>query len=72
MDDIRRAHRAGRLPRRFRPDDVRRACPGGADHTYGAFLPKHRRGNPEGYTEYFLRDNDGLYSLLARGSIDAH
>ena len=27
------------------------ACPGWADHTYGVFLPKHRRGNPGGYTE---------------------
>lgn len=50
---------------RFRPNDVRRACPGWADHTYGVFLPKHRQGNPGGYTAYFLHNPDGTYSLLA-------
>ena len=37
VDDIRRARLAGHLPERFRPDDVRRACSGWADHTYGSF-----------------------------------
>jgi hypothetical protein len=64
VSDIRRARREGRLPERFRPDDVRRACPGWAEHTYGVFLPKHRRGNPGGYTAYFTRHADGSYSLL--------
>jgi hypothetical protein len=62
--DIREAVRQGRLPKRFQPNDVRRACPGWADKTYGAFLPKHRRGNPGGYTAYFEQHNDGSYSLL--------
>jgi hypothetical protein len=35
-----------------------------ADHTYGVFLPKHRRGNPGGYTEHFLQNPDGSYSLI--------
>jgi len=52
------------LPQRFRPEDVRRACPGWARHTYGVFLPKHRRGNPGGYTEYFVQNPDGSYSLV--------
>ncbi|WP_346536863.1 hypothetical protein [Micromonospora sp. DPT] len=65
VDDIRRARAAGRLGHRFRPNDVRRACPSWADHTYGVFLPKHRQGNPGGYTAYFLQNPDGTYSLLA-------
>jgi hypothetical protein len=64
VEDIRWAMARGDLPHRFRPSDVRRACPGWADHTYGVFLPKHRRGNPGGYTEYFLQNPDGSYSLI--------
>ena len=64
VNDIRRALDAGLLPDRFRPNDVRIACPGWADHTYGVFLPKHRCGNPGGYTEYFVQHNDGSYSLI--------
>jgi hypothetical protein len=54
----------GALPERFRAADVRRTCPGWADHTYGVLLPKHRRGNPDGFTEYFDRHPDGSYSLI--------
>ena len=64
VEDIRRVRRTGALSDRFRPDDVRRACPGWADNTYGVFLPKHRRGNPGGYTAYFVQHDDGSYSLL--------
>lgn len=64
VEDVRRAVRERRLPIRFRPADVRIACPGWAHHTYGVFLPKHRRGNPGGYTAYFERHDDGSYSLL--------
>ncbi len=64
VDDIRRALKQERLPPRFRPDDVRKACPGWAPTTYGVFLPKHRRDNPGGYTAYFERHSDGAYSLL--------
>jgi hypothetical protein len=62
--DIRRARREGRLPERFRPNDLRIACPGWADRTYGVFLPKHRVGNPGNYTLYFVQHPDGTYSLL--------
>ena len=65
VEDIRRARREGRLPKRFGVSDVRKACPGWADTTYGVFLPKHRLGNPGGYTAYFLRDEDGKYSLVS-------
>lgn len=64
VEDVRRAVREGRLPSRFRPNDVRRACPGWADHTYGVFLPKHREGNPGRYTAYFRQNTDGSYSLI--------
>jgi hypothetical protein len=64
MNDIRSAARRGDLPARFRPADVRAACPGWAEQTYRVFLPKHRRGNPGGYTAYFERNEDGTYSLI--------
>jgi hypothetical protein len=64
LEAIRRARRVGVLPERFRSADVRRACPSWADHTYGVFLPKHRRGNPGGYTEYFEQHDDGSFSLI--------
>jgi hypothetical protein len=54
----------GDLPQSFRAADVRRACPGWADHAYGVFLPKHRRGNPGGETELFYQNPDGSYSLI--------
>ena len=64
VEDIRLAMARGDLPQRFRPEDVRRACPGWASHTYGVFLPKRRLGNPGGYTEYFVQNPDGSYSLV--------
>lgn len=64
VDDVRRAVERGDVPARFRPQDLRRGCPGWANHTYGVFLPKHRRGNPGGYTEYFERNRDGTYTLM--------
>lgn len=39
-------HACGDLAPRFRPPDAQEAYPGGADHTYGVFLPKHRAGIP--------------------------
>lgn len=65
IEDIRRARAQGRLGDRFRADDVRRACPGWANHTYGVFLSKHRVGNPGGYTAYFRQNEDGTYGLLS-------
>lgn len=63
VGDMREARREGRLPPRFRAEDVRKACPGWASRTYSVFLSKHRRGNPGGYTVYFEPHNDGSYSL---------
>jgi hypothetical protein len=40
------------------------ACPGWIAHTYGVFLPKHRRGNPGGYSEYLAQHADGSDSLI--------
>jgi hypothetical protein len=68
MRDIHAAAHDGRLPTHFRAADVRAACPGWAEWTYHNFLPKHRLGNPLGYTEYFLRHSDGTYSLLPSGN----
>lgn len=53
-----------RLPERFDSADFKRACPRFAERTYHNFLPKHRVGNPGGYTAYFKRHPDGSYSLL--------
>jgi hypothetical protein len=64
VEDVQRASRDGRIAARFSPDDLRRVCPGWAHHTSGVFLPKHRKGNPGGYTPYFIRNSDGTYSLL--------
>lgn len=64
VKDIRMALQTGKLANRFRADDVRKACPGWANNTYGVFLPKHCIGNPGGYTAYFKRHSDGSYSLL--------
>ena len=64
VDDIRQARRQGKLPEHFRGSDVRRACPGWAVQTYTVFLPKHRVGNPGGYTAYFKQHTDGSYSLI--------
>ena len=64
VEDIRQAIRRGTLAKRFRGADVRKACPGRSHRTYTNFLPKHRLGNPGGYTAYFNRHADGSYSLI--------
>ena len=64
VEDIRRARRERRLAERFRAADLREACPGWANTTYSVFLPKHRVGNPAGYTAYFRQHADGSYSLI--------
>lgn len=61
--EIRNAVKRGRLKEPFTPEDVRRACPGFAPRTYNTFLPKHRRGNPGGDTELFIRVTEGKYKL---------
>ena len=62
---LRQARRDGRLPEQFRAADAWKACPEAAKSTFGTFLPKHRVGNPGGYSELFVRhDVSGLYSLI--------
>ncbi len=61
---IRGAVKSGALRQPFRAADVKKAVPGFAKKTYHVFLPKHRRGNPGGYTELFERIKSGLYRLI--------
>lgn len=58
--DIRRAVRSGTLPGKFTPVQVNEAL---GINSAGTFLPKHRVGNPGGYTELFVRIAKGLYRL---------
>lgn len=51
---IREAVRQGQLVEPFAPQDVNAAL---GIHWAGTFLPKHRVGNPGGYTELFVRVN---------------
>jgi hypothetical protein len=57
---IREAVRTGRIPSQFTPSDVNEAL---RIHWAGTFLPKHRVGNPGGYTALFIRVDKGLYRL---------
>ena len=66
IESIKHALKEKRLPEKFRSEEFRKACHGFAPHTYSNFLPKHRVGNPGGYTEYFKQHLDGSYSLLSR------
>lgn len=50
----------GVLTQPFRASDVNRAL--GIDYA-GVFLPKHRIGNPGGFTEHFVQIERGLYRL---------
>jgi len=64
VEDIKKAVQSGRLKQPFRSSDVKSACPTWAERTYHSFLPKHRKGNPGGYREYFIQHPDGSYSLI--------
>jgi hypothetical protein len=57
---IREAVKTGKLRAAFSPADVNAAL---LIHWAGTFLPKHRVGNPGGYTELFMRVERGLYRL---------
>ena len=61
--DIKRASYEGRLGPIFSPKEVNNVL---GIHWAGTFLPKHRVGNPGGYTELFLQVNNtpALYSLI--------
>ena len=58
--EIRQAVEDGRLQREFTPLRVNEAL---GLNWAGTFLPKHRVGNPGGYTELFVRITRGLYKL---------
>lgn len=58
------AVRSGKLAEPFSQANFRRACPGFGKGTYRAFLHKHSRGNPGGYTELFERVSPGRFKLL--------
>lgn len=60
MRRICEAVESGTLLQPFRPADVNRVL--GIDYA-GVFLPKHRVGNPGGFTEYFVQIERGLYRL---------
>ena len=60
MRGIREVIEGGRLLEPFRPADVNRAL--GIDYA-GVFLPKHRVGNPGGFTQHFIQIERGLYRL---------
>ncbi len=57
---IREAVQTDRLPRQFTPADVNKVL---SIHWAGTFLPKHRVGNPGGYTVLFVRVSSGVYRL---------
>jgi len=63
-EEIYRAVRSGKLQEPFDADMVRRACPGWADRTYNAFLPKHEVDNPGGNSKLFKRTSPGFYKTI--------
>ncbi|MBN1149295.1 MAG: hypothetical protein JXA78_18685 [Anaerolineales bacterium] len=54
----------GQLKEPFSSADFQKACPGLAERTYRAYLPKHRQGNPGGNVELFERIAKDQYRLL--------
>ena len=60
MRSIREAIERGSLVQPFRPADVNRVL--GINYA-GGFLPKHRVGNPGGFTQHFVQIKRGLYRL---------
>ena len=60
MRRIREAIEKGTLVQPFRPSDVNRAL--SIDYA-GVFLPKHRVGNPGGFTQHLIQIERGLYRL---------
>lgn len=57
---IRQAVKSGSLPEEFTPLKVNEFL---KIDWAGTFLPKHRVGNPGGYTELFIRARRGWYRL---------
>ena len=67
---IREAVAKGRLPEPFRPSAVNHSL--GIGYA-GTFLPKHRVGNPGGYTELFIQvsHRPALYRFRLKTSTTA-
>jgi hypothetical protein len=57
---IREARRRGVLPETFTAAEVNKTL---KIHWASTFLPKHRKGNPGGYTVLFVRVQAGVYRL---------
>ena len=53
----------GKLKQPFTVSDVNYACKNLLAKS-PSFLSKHRKGNPGGYTVYFVQDKNGKYSLI--------
>ena len=53
----------GKLKQPFAVSDVNSACNNLLAKS-PSFLSKHRKGNPGGYTVYFVQDKNGKYSLI--------
>ena len=64
LDAIKHAVSSDSLKEPFNASDVKQVCPGWANRTYSNFLSKHRKGNPGGYIEFFIKTSDGSYRLI--------
>lgn len=53
----------GKLKQPFTVPTVNLSCNNLLEKSH-SFLSKHRKGNPGGYTVYFVRDKNGKYSLI--------
>ena len=62
LDGIRNGIQTKKLTQPFSVDDVNQACNNLLVKST-AFLGKHAVGNPGGYTEFFIRNSKGKYSL---------
>lgn len=64
LECIKNNLKKGKLSRSFRGVDIKRVCPGFAEHTYWNFLPKHEVTRKNRHPKYFKQNKDGLYSIL--------
>jgi hypothetical protein len=58
------AVKSNRLKEPYGSKEFRAACPGFGDGTYNAFLHKHRKGNPGGNSELFIRVDPGKFRVI--------
>jgi hypothetical protein len=59
-----RAVKSKQLKEPFGSKEFRAACPDFGDGTYNAFLHKHRKCNPGGNSELFVRVAPGKFRLI--------